>query len=37
MEMIWLGHDPDGRGEVTDEELEQWIQQQRAAMEAAQA
>jgi hypothetical protein len=32
MEMIRLGHDPDGRGKVSDEELERWIQKQRQAI-----
>ena len=36
MEMIRLGHDPDGRGKVSDEELEQRIQMQRAAKEESQ-
>ena len=32
MEMIRLGHDPDARGKVSAEELEQWIQRQRDAI-----
>jgi hypothetical protein len=31
MEMIRLGDDPDGRGKVSDEELERWIQKHRQA------